>query len=193
MPREQQGARALRVAALIGTTAVLAACATTDKPPSPQELANACSTLKTVVASGAKGFDSVKGRKTVYGPMFMLSADRWDTTSLFPSTECEIWQWGNGYTHYTCLWHPNSEAEARSDYDYGKREVQSCLGSAWQMSEQPGKQGVAATFAKAGEPVQVVLQLFQDTRGFSRTWHTSLVVGADVLKAGALYPPGSGR
>ena len=138
--------------------------------------AQACASLRQVIAQAGDGFQALRGTAT---PSY--DHTRWDAKPILPRTDCDILSWGGGRTNYACTWDKGDEATARADYAEGLGIVQRCLGADWQTTHPAGQTGQAALLAKPGEPAKVEVRYYQERRP-SRNWQTSLTVGPPVTR-----------
>ncbi len=162
-------------------SSIAAACAPKSLDTRPQSDAEACNELRYVIEQANINFKDIKLGKSTRGFMDVLApADVWDTRSVFPGTDCQIWSWGRGYLHYACIWPMKDEAEARRIYEEKTQLIQACLGSDWTRLEEPGKTGYVSRFNKAGEKATVALRYLSDKEAFSSRWQISLIVGDKV-------------
>lgn len=154
---------------------LVSACAGT-LPPGPTSEAQACASLRQVLAQAGSEFKALRGSATVD-----YDHTRWDARPVLPGTDCDVISWGGGRTNYACTWDKGDEAVARADYETGLGIVERCLGAGWQRSSPAGQTGHAVRFSKAGEPAKVEVRYYQE-RAPSRNWQTSLTIGPPVTR-----------
>lgn len=172
--------------------AIAAACAPKSLDTRPlQSEVKTCNELRYVIEQANVNFKDIKLGKSTRGFMDVLApTDVWDTRSVFPDSECQIWSWGKGYLHYACMWPIKDEAEARRIYEEKTPIIQACLGSDWTRVEEPGKTGYVSRFKKTGEETTVALRYFNAKEAYFSHWQISLIVGDKVEILNSRPSPG---
>ena len=165
----------LKLSSVLGLAITLGACASTKAVNDVQTDAQVCGALKNVITHAGSNFDSLK----VGAGVADYDHTRWDTKSIFPKADCDVVGWGAGRTNYACTWSKADSKEALNDYKYGLNVAKTCLGEGWSSTAIPGVTGEGTRFSTIGNSVVVDIRMAQE-RSPSKTWMTSLIVGAPV-------------
>ena len=163
--------------AMCVTALMLAGCAVSGgpseppPPPNAEQAAQACQRLQQVLEAETDGFASLRETQTV-----RPSITIWQTRGIFPTGECEIWEWGSGETNYVCQW----EEGGAIRYSQYQPIIAQCLGGDWTLSDQEKRTGRMSRFQGPGS-VDVYLMYSKSSNVFTGRWQTRLIVGDDPL------------
>lgn len=157
------------------TAAVLAACqspvnrAIADKA----EQMTPCEIVGALIQSHRDGFAPLRGAKTTTSRL-----DIWRARYNLVGRDCQIWQSGQGQTHYVCSQSAPSDEIAQLYYDDAKIQARACLASEWQEKEVPRKLGTGqrTLFSKTGESAAVALHKIK-VEGLRDQWGVYFIIG----------------
>lgn len=152
-------------------------CAQYGGAAQPPSEAEACSSLRSIIAASDRQFREYKTTPTI-NPLSGMT--KWETRPVFPNAQCDVLEWAGGRTNYVCTWPQGNEAQARETYRKHSALIGRCLDQTWARSDTSGQTGGATVFTKPGKSTQVVMRYFRPRRGFGTAWETSLTIGDEV-------------
>lgn len=138
-----------------------------------------CYTVQHLVSEYPDGFPSYRGKANNTRAITTYRA-----TEDLVTGRCEIWQWGNDDTAYTCSANAGSLEQAQDRYLKTVTFLMQCLGPDWttvEMSrDRDGKtDGQLTRFTSADYPqLSVSAHLLDEKRGPSRNYTNYLYLGS---------------
>lgn len=123
--------RSTTAALVISLTSVaLAGCNSFQPVTSGTEAS--CATVKDIVADYPAGFAEFRGSGNSLNMVTIYKAKK-----QLIKGHCEIWEWGNGDTAYTCNIAAPEAAVAESLYSQAATQLSECLGPEWRSEIAP--------------------------------------------------------
>jgi len=162
----------LRASLLIFCGVISSCMSTTGRVA--QNTASTMSACDALIQGHANGFEKLRGTrtKTPYG-------DIWKANYDVVGSGCEIWQPGQGGTHYVCTRAAPDKSTADGYYNAARDTLRNCLGATWQEKEQPRKlaEGVKSVFSKPDETAVVAIHEIQIDGLLRKQWSIYYIVG----------------
>lgn len=138
-----------------------------------------CYTVQHLVSEYPDGFPSYRGKANNNRAITTYRA-----TEDLVAGQCEIWQWGDGDTAYTCSASADSLDQARDRYLKSVTFLMQCLGPDWSTVEmtrdRDGKtDGQLTRFTATEYPqLSVSAHLIDEKRGPGRVYSNYLYLGS---------------
>lgn len=112
------------------TSAALAGCSSFQTSASSAE--DPCTTVKEIVADYPAGFAEFRGSSNNLKMVTIYNAKK-----QLIRGHCEVWEWGNGDTAYSCNIAAPEAAVAESAYNQAATRLSECLGPDWHSETAP--------------------------------------------------------
>lgn len=137
-----------------------------------------CQTLHAVIDDYPNGYASFRGKARNTNLLTVYQAKE-----QIIDGQCEIWAWNQQDTAYACTVSAPDQEVAQKRHERTREFLQSCLGSAWQLSEverirDAVPAGVVTRFSNPGSAAVVSVHSIVRTTGARRQLSTGLYIGS---------------
>ncbi|MFL1485611.1 hypothetical protein [Marinobacter sp. LN3S78] len=170
---------------LVCAMTVVTGCANRDASLS-QGVDDPCATVQGLIAEYPEGFPSYRGKANNTRNITTYRAKK-----DLVAGHCEIWQWGNGDTAYSCSAAAPSIDIARDRYLKSVNYLMQCLGPDWSTVEMTRDRdgetdGQLTRFTSGEHPdLSVSVHLIDEKRGPKHSYTNYLYLGTDAQDPGA--------
>lgn len=160
---------------LIGLSAAwLSGCGDKNVKQETMSDAETCTRFQKIIADHPNQFKNHRKNMVLH-----KRYNSWTADKILPSArECQVWEWGQGLTNYSCQWKVENENEAMTNFQDANKVIQQCLGSSWKAETNTTKTGGQRTvFRQDNSSTQVSVRFFKESTGWPRNWYNAIIVG----------------